>query len=124
MTVFLAQNESDLLYMLEVLSKWCNKWKVKINCLKTEIVHFRRRSCPGTKVIFNYLGKRLKVVQQYKYLRLVLDEFLDFKVTADVVAKSASRALGLLIAKCKSAGGVPFICFEKLYKSMVLPVIH
>ena len=47
----------------------------------------------------------------HKYLGLVLNEFLDF------------RALGLLIAKCKSAGGMPYDVFTKLYDSMVWPVI-
>ena len=42
---------------------------------------------------------------------------------AKVVAKSASRALGLLIAKSKCLGGVPFHVFSKLYDSMVWPVI-
>ena len=39
------------------------------------------------------------------------------------VAQSASRALGLLIAKCKSIGGVPYDVFTKLYESVVWPVI-
>ena len=47
----------------------------------------------------------------HKYLGLVLNELLDF------------RALGLLIAKCKSAGGMPYDVFTKLYDSMVRPVI-
>ena len=59
-----------------------------------------------------------------KYLGLVLSEHLDFRVTVDCVAKSASRALGLLIAKSKAYGGMPFKCFRKLYESIVLPVIH
>ena len=39
------------------------------------------------------------------------------------VAQSASRALGLLIAKCKTIGGVPYNVFTKLYDSVVWPVI-
>ena len=37
----------------------------------------------------------------YKYLDLVLNEFLDYNITAKSVALSANRALGLVIAKCK-----------------------
>ena len=40
------------------------------------------------------------------------------------MAKSANRALVLLIPKCKLSGGLPINCFKKLYFSMVLPVIH
>ncbi len=39
-------------------------------------------------------------------------------------AKSADRALGFLIAKCKSFGGMPHDGFTKLYDSLVAPVIE
>ena len=123
-SVLVAQNEAELQCMLNILGNWCKKWKVKVNSGKSEIVHFRRKSVFCTNVKFQVSNLTLKVVNQYKYLGLVLNEFLDFKVTAEIVAKSANRALGLLIAKCKAAGGIPFNCFERLYKSMVLPVIH
>ena len=54
----------------------------------------------------------------YKYLGLVLDAYLDYSVTAKFVAQSASRALGLVIAKCKPVGGVPYNVFTKLYDSI------
>ena len=62
-------------------------------------------------------------MQQYKYLGLVINEFLDYKVTAEMVAKSASRALGVLIAKSKAHGGMPYEVFTKLFNSVVQPVI-
>jgi hypothetical protein len=53
----------------------------------------------------------------------MLQEHIDFNVTAKVVAQSASRALGLLIAKCKSALGLPYEVFTHLYDSTVWPTI-
>ncbi len=41
-------------------------------------------------------------LQSYKYLGLVLNEFLDYGVTCKTIAQAASRALGLLVAKCKA----------------------
>ena len=43
---------------------------------------------------------------------------------ASSVAKSASRALGLVIHKSKQNGGFPFECFTKLCDSMVWPIIE
>ena len=94
-SLLLAQNEAELKRMLNTLGNWCKKWKIKVNVGKSEIVHFRRKSNPCTNVNFQLSNKTLKVVNQYKYLGLVLSEFMDFKVTADIVAKSAKRALGL-----------------------------
>ena len=59
----------------------------------------------------------------YTYLGLLLDEYLDFNVTAKSFAQSAGRAIGLVIAKCKEMGGVPYNVFTKLYDSSVWPVI-
>ena len=110
--------------MLNVLNSWCCQWNIHINAEKSQIVHFRKKETECTKVIFHCGNNELKKVSSYKYLGLLLSEFLDFKVTADHVAKSASRALGLFIAKFKAFGGMPFVSYRKLYHSLVLPVIH
>ena len=39
------------------------------------------------------------------------------------VTQSASRALGLLIAKCKIMGGLSYDVYTKLYDAVVWPVI-
>ena len=57
-------------------------------------------------------------------IRVFLEEHLDYSVTAQAVASAANRALGLLIAKCKSQGGMPFKCFTRLYEAMVQPIIN
>ncbi len=43
---------------------------------------------------------------------------------AKSVAQSATRALGLIIAKCKAHGGVPFNVFTQLYDALVQPIIN
>ncbi len=54
----------------------------------------------------------------------MFNEHLDKNMIAKSVAKSANRALGLLIAKCKVFGGMPHDVFTKLYDSLVAPVIE
>ena len=61
----------------------------------------------------------LNIIQQYKCLGLVINEHVDFNVTEEHVAKATGRALGVLIAKSKAYGDMPFtyleICFKVLY---------
>ena len=52
-----------------------------------------------------------------------MNECIDCSVAAQFVALSASRALGVLIAKCTSVGGMPYDVFAKLYDIMVCPVM-
>ena len=94
-----------------------------INVNKSNIVHFRPCCIPRTEVVFKCGVNNIKLTEKYVYLGLTLTEFLDYNVTAKIIAQSASRALGLLIAKYKALGGMPFDVFTKLYDSLVWSVI-
>ena len=120
----MAENEQDLQEMLNVLDEWCNNWDVLVNTKKSQVLHFRPQSKCVTEFDFKLGEVTMSKVNQYKYLGLVLDYKLDFNVTAQTVAKSASRALGLLISKAKVLGGMSYKCFTKLYESMVIPIVR
>ena len=121
--VLLADSEIDLQSMLDSLNSWCNANHMLINPSKSQIVHFRQRSATRWKFSFTCGINNLGIVEQYVYLGLTLTEFLDYNVKTKMVAQSAGRALGLLIAKFKSLGGMPFDVYLKLYDSLVCPVI-
>ena len=106
---------------MNVLNDWCQTNDMIVNCSKSNIIHFRNPSVSKTNFIFKC--SILHVVDRYAYLGLLLSEHLDFEMTSKFVAQSASRALGLLISKCKLAGGLPFNVYTKLYDSVVYPVI-
>ena len=39
--VLIADNESDLQTLLDVMYRWCMKWRLSVNKEKTKVVHFR-----------------------------------------------------------------------------------
>jgi len=121
--VLLAETESDLQLLLDALNYWCGRNCMLINKDKSKVIHFRSPSTKRTDVIFTCGDVVLDIVGCYTYLGLLLEDHLDLNVTAKAVSQSASRALGLVIAKCKSMGGMPYNAFTKLYTSIVLPVI-
>ena len=121
--VLMAENETDLQDMLDALAEWCETWGMNVNDKKTKVMHFRKKGRPSTTFNFKCGNKVIDVISQYKYLGLMIDEFLDFDVTAKHVAQSAHRALGLLIAKDKSHGGFTYEVFTKLYEVMVDSII-
>ena len=98
-------NEKELQDMLDILNNWCVSNNMSVNATKSNVMHFRPNSISRTTFRSTYGLCDLQIIDKYKYLGLVLNEFLDLSMTAKLVAQSASRALGLLIAKCKSAGG-------------------
>ena len=49
---------------------------------------------------------------------------LNYEEMAKHVAKSASRALSLLILKFKSCGGLAFRTYSKLFENTVMGIIN
>ena len=98
---------------------------MKTNCTKTKVLHFRNRTVTRSTFQFRCEESIIEYTDKYKYLGLVLNEHLDYSVTAKYVAQSesATRAFGLLISKYKQAGGMPFDVFKKLFDTTVWSVI-
>ena len=94
-----------------------------INSTKTKVVHYRPKRVKRTSFNFRCGDQSINVCTKYKYLGLWFTEDLDFSYMAREVAAAAQRSLGLLIAKARCIGGLPFECYTKLYNSLVQPVI-
>ena len=121
--VLLADSVDNLQSLLDEVHLWCQSNGLCIES-KTQIVHFRvGPATPRACYIFKCGDKLLETVDKYRYLGIVMNDFLDFNVTAKIVAQSASRALGALIYKVEINGGMPAITYEKLYNCFVQPVI-
>ncbi len=63
--------------MLDSVYKWSKKYKIKFNVRKSNIVHFRNQRVPRSAYNFLLGETVLCTIEQYKYLGLVLNEFLD-----------------------------------------------
>ena len=94
--ILLGDTEEELRNLFNCLTDWCKRNRLDINKTKPKVVHFRTPSQIRTGFTFKCCGQDTECTNQYKYLGLVLNEYLDFTVTA-FVAQSATRSLGLLI---------------------------
>ena len=122
--VIIAENEIDLQLMLDTLGLWCRNDKISVIVEKSKIFHFRTPSIQRSSYNFKCGDLALEITHQYNYLGLTLTEFLSYDIMASSVAKSSSRALGLVIHKSKQNGGFPFECFTKLYDALEWPIIE
>ena len=84
--VLLSSNEEDLQCMLDLLYEYCRSWKMLLNFDKSKIVYFRPKSFLQTAYQFHCGSESIEVVSQYKYLGLILTEFLDYNVTTKIVS--------------------------------------
>lgn len=122
--VLIAESKEDLQRLLNILHHWCQQYAMSVNIEKSKVVHFRKGpSIPRSEGPFCLGDKELEVVEKYRYLGLVITEYLDMNVTAKSVSQAAHRALGMLIAKGRAHGSFPYEVFTKLYNSLVQPII-
>ena len=99
--VLLSHSATRLQEMLNCLNKWCQKWNMDINETKTKVIHFRKKSVRQANFAFHSGQKKIDISSDYKYLGIWLHEHLDMTHAVKEIAKSATRAVGAIIAKFK-----------------------
>ncbi len=121
--VLIAESEEKLQYMFDEMYNWCHQWRLKVNCDKTKVVHFRPQSKGISKHKFLYGNHEIEKVHEYKYLGIVMDEHLEYANVAKVLSGAAGRALGKLYTVYKGFNGLGYNSYKKLYESYVDAII-
>ena len=119
----ISDSEEKLQKMLDIMHEWCNKWRIKINCSKTNVVHFRPASKVRTNSEFHIGSNKIQLVEKYKYLGVVLNEYIDYEITSSTFADVGNRALGGIIHKCKSMNGLRYNTYTTLYDRCITPIL-
>ena len=120
--LIMGQSAEQLQDLLDSMYGWCRKWKLLINVSKSNIIHFRKTGTKETNYMFKWGQVPLEKVNCYKYLGLYLFSDMNFSKTARLLSESATRALGSLISKYKSAKFMHYHTYTKLFNSLVCPI--
>ena len=95
--MLLSPTEEQLQLLLNFLSDWCHINKMEVNINKTENIHFRKKCCERTQGDFHLSGFNIEICENYKYIGIILNEFLDYTETANVLSEAAGRAFSSLV---------------------------
>ena len=79
--VLVAKNEEDLQFLLFIVEKWCQRWRLEVNLTKTNIMHIRGPRKCQSKFMFLFDRRVVPYCSTYKYLGCSITEFLDFDYT-------------------------------------------
>ena len=113
--LLVCESETELQVQLQTLNIWRTDNKLAANHDKSKVVYFRPQSVQQTQHVFMLGEKPIGIETQYTYLSMLLTEQMDYNIMAKQVAKSANRALGLVISKYKTFVGLPYNSYTKLY---------
>ena len=72
-----AKDEELMRKGLYILAKWCEEWSVEVNIEKCGVMHLSRKGVKRSDKRFHVGGEEIKVMEEYKYLGCVVDEYLS-----------------------------------------------
>ena len=121
--VLISPTQAGLQQLLNILERWCNRWRLKVNPDKTKIMHVRPASVPCTKYNYTYNQMELDKVSNYRYLGFILNEHGLVNVGCDTLAGASLRVLGSLITEIQKNGDVGLVTFKRLYTACVVLVL-
>ena len=110
-------HESDL----DRMTEWTNTWQLNFNSDKCEVMritHQKDFSLPD----YNLSGKKLKVVNEFKDLGVIMTSNLSWSNQVASSVKKANRILGLIKRTVGSFTSTS--TFTTLYKSLVRPLLE
>ena len=90
--VLISTNEAGAQAQLDVMSKWCDTWAMKINAKKSQVIHARNPQKLISNVLLSCCGQVLKYVSDCKYLSYIFNEHLNQKATVKALTLFATVA--------------------------------
>ena len=78
---------------LNLLSNYCQRWKLTVNIAKTKVMVFRKGGALPRNLTFLYNGNQLEFVRSFKYLRIVFTAGGSFTETQNTLSGQAQKAI-------------------------------
>ena len=124
--VLLADNPEGLQEQLNGLYRFCSKYQMIVNELKTKVMIYGKHD---NACSFSFNAKTLQKVEEYKYLGVIVNSTKTskgdiFKQMWPYISEKATRAGFSVTQKCASAGYLTPKVALQLFDSYVLPVLN
>ena len=120
--VIMSTSKEGLQKALDILHKYCDQWKLKINSTKTKCVSFTRGT-QKEKHVFTINGQNLENAKEVKYLGIYFHKKnCSFTPTIKNLKIKATRALYGIKAKIK-LNRLPVLISLKLFDCLIKPIL-
>ena len=94
-----------------------------MNKSKSKVSHFRKRTVERSDHVFKVGSLAICYIEKYKCLGVFFWDYLSFEENAEILSKSAGRALGAIVSKLKRNHFMGFSAYSELYDMCVAPVM-
>ena len=109
---------------LDSLFIYCQRWKLKINVMKTKIIVFREGGILPRNLHFTLNGECLEMVNSFSYLRLVFSSAGSFNITEATLADNAQKAIFKLNTYLYNSPSVSVTHRLDLFDKLIVPILN
>lgn len=121
--VLLAPTSTCLQLMIRNLETYCETWNLRVNLEKSKIIVFRNGGKLASSDKWWFNGKRVEVVNSYKYLGVLFTTTLSWQSHFKDKARQAKLAINSVWNNLINNKSVPLsskiMCFNSVIKSIV-----
>ena len=108
---------------IDTLSTFCDRYSLKVNMSKTNVIVFRNGGPLRHNEHVFYRGEQITCVSYYKYLGILFSSRLCWTVPLQTLASQADKAIFKIKSTIKTCGGIPISLALELFDKKVLPVL-
>ena len=109
---------------LDVMSKFCNNYGLKVNFLKTNVMVFRNGGKLRNNEKWYYDKQILSPVSYYKYLGIMFSSTLKWSTPLNTIAQQATKAsISAMTKLSDNCGNLPITISLKIFDKQIVPIL-
>ena len=122
-TIF-SETAEGLQVGLDILEKYCDRWKLTVNTEKTKIMVFRKGGILPRNLKFYYKTNELEIVRSFSYLGIVFTSGGSFSCAQTTLASQAQKAIYKLNSYLYKFSDISPKHVLDLYDKLVTPILN
>lgn len=119
--LLLSETEEGLQTCIDSLQNYCQTWKLQLNTDKTKIMIFSNKKVKYPKFLFN--GNEIEIVDEYKYLGILLTYNGNLKHAANYLYNKSLKAIFALKSKILDYKAITPKLQMKLFDTLIRPIL-
>ena len=122
--IIFSNTAEEMQNSLNLLSNYCERWKLKVNVMKTKVMVFRKGGILPQRLNFYYNGETLEIVSRFKYLGVVFTCGGSFADAQSTLSGQAQKAIFTLSKYLHKFTFIPPKHKLDLFDKMILPILN
>ena len=122
--VIFGNSANQLQEGLNLLSEYCQKWKLTVNAAKTKVMVFRKGGILPRNLGFYYEGNQIEIVKSFKYLGIIFTAGGSFSETQNTLSGQAQKAIFKLNKYLYKFTFIPPKHKMELFDKLITPIMN